>query len=234
MSLALLTTTGYWLATSGVSSPTISPLPGTSSSGEVATVTPMTSAVTRSNGSAQLQVGVALAKIVIASTLANHFRLHIAWTNAQQAGQVLNSPNAQVSMGVYHPIHTGNCNATNSTNVDAPLVNITDPANSATYCGALDQSATGSGSVSSTGKLMLATGLFTGFLSPALAPGGSISSCAASGVDTGSWCQPSSVTSSTQRALFLVASVVTPGAIPQGQQSSLSSLYFFEEATQVG
>jgi hypothetical protein len=196
----------------------------------------MSTAVNRTNGGAQLQVGVALAKVVVASSLANHIRVHIAWTNAQQAGQVLNNPNSQLSIGLYHPIYasTTGCDST-SNSVDAPLVNVTDPTDNKIYCAALDESETGSSSVSSTGKLLLAKNLFTGFLSPALSESGSPSSCTSTVNDAlTNWCQPASVTSSSQRALFIVASIVTPGGIPQGQQASLSNLYFFEEATQVG
>ena len=230
VSISFVATAGYWLGATGTTSPSISPLPGTSN-GAVADIAAMSSGVTRTNGGAQLQVGVALAKLTVAAAATNHLRLQVAWTNADQGGQVLNNPNAQISVGLYHPIHTGNCNAS-SQSVDAPLVNITDTDGS-TYCGALDESATGSSSVSSAGKLLLAKSIVGGYLKPALDGSGSVAGCAGSSVDTGSWCQPSSISDADQRALFLVASIVTPGGIPQGQQASLDSLDFFEQAAAV-
>jgi hypothetical protein len=236
LSLAFLTTAGYWLGSTGSTAPGISPLPGAGPNGELAAVTPMSASVTRTNnGGAQLQVGVALAKIVVASSKSNNFRIHIAWTNANQAGQVMNNPNAQISIGVYHPIYTGSCDA-QSNSTDAPLVNVTDSTDSNnTYCAALDQTATGSNSVSSTGKLLLAPSLISGFLSPQLDETVTGSACTSTVNDTlTNWCQPATGVTSSQRALFVIASIVTPGGIPQGQQASLSSLYFFAQATQAG
>lgn len=227
VAVAFITTATYWLATTGATSPSIGALPGSSSTGAVADVTAMSSSVTRTNGSAQLQTGVALDKVVVAKTASNHFRLVLAWTNAQSGAQVLNNPNAQISVGVYHPIHTGNCVGAAGSDVDSPLVNITDPDNSQSLCGSLDQSATGSSSVSSTGKLLLAQNLVSGFLDPALDGSATLSACASAVDDNGGWCQPSSVSDSNKRALYLIASIVTPGGIPQGQQASLTSLTFF-------
>lgn len=190
----------------------------------------MTATVTRTNGAAQLQAGLAVAKVVVAKTASNHARLIVSWTNATAAAQVLNNPNAQISVGVYHPIHTGNCVAGPPNSVDSPLVNITDPDNSQSLCGSLDQSATGSSSVSSTGKLLLAKSLVTGFLDPALDGSGALSACASALNDSGGWCQPSSVSDSDKRALYLVSSIVTPGGIPQGQSATGTSLDFFVKA----
>lgn len=237
LSLALLATTAFWLGSTGGTGLSISTPAGTTN-GAIADITQMSATVTRTNGAANLQTGVALAKVVAAASSSNHFRLDVAWTNAEQAGQVLNNPNAQISLGLYHPVHTGNCGFAPSNSVDAPLVNITDTDN-ATYCATLDQSATGSASVSSTGKLMLAKNLINGYLAPALDGSGSISACGSSTASSTateealSWCQPTSVTDSNQRALFLVASIVTPGGIPQGQQASLSNLYFFFETARL-
>jgi hypothetical protein len=222
--LALIASVTVWLATTGVATTSISPPAGAPSSGDVANVTSMSSTVTRTNGAAQLQTGVALAKLALAKSNSTGLRVDIAWTNANHTARVLSNPNVQISIGVYHTVHAGNCKST-AQSVDAPLVNLTDT-DSATYCAALDQGATGR-FVSSTGKLLLAQNQVDGFLLPALDGSDTLDSCASSGGDTDVWCQPASVTDPNQRALFLIASIVTPGGIPEGQQPDLNSLDFF-------
>ena len=223
---ALFASVGSFLATTGISSPSVAPPPGTPSSGNVADVTTYTSTVNRTNGAAQLQVGVTLAKIVVSSLFSNGIRVNIDWTNTAQAAKVLNNPNVQISIGLYHTIHTGSCNTSSPGNVDAPLVSITDT-DSNTYCAALDQGATGQ-FASPTGKLLLAQNQVGGFLLPSVDGSGALAACASSGTDTNTWCQPASLSSNAnQRVLFVVASVVTPGGIPQGQQPSLATMSFY-------
>ena len=231
--VAAVTAATYFLGTSGSTSLSVSSPAGLPASGAVADVTTMSSTVTRANGGAQLNTGVDVAKINVAAGYTNKIRVEIAWTNANQAISVLNNPHAQISVGLYHTIHTGNCNTGSGTTVDAPLVNLTDT-DSATYCAALDQSATGSPSVSSTGKLLLTTSDVGGNLNPALDGSGSLSACAANtSNDNDVWCQPASVTNSSQRALFVIASITVPGTIPPGQQASVSTLGFFVRARRI-
>lgn len=232
--VAAFSTGAYVLATSGTSNLAISSPPGLPASGHVADVTAMTGTVTRTNGAATLATGVRIAKVNVAAAYANKMSLQISWTNVSQAVSVLNNPNAQISIGVYHTIHSGNCNtAGTGSTVDAPLINLTDT-DSATYCAALDQSATGSPSVSTTGKLLLTTSIVAGTLNPALAGSGTVSACAVNTAnDNDVWCQPSSVTDANQRALFVIASVTVPGSIPSGQQASVSTLGFFVTATRL-
>jgi hypothetical protein len=225
LSASLLGSVSFWLATSGVTSASVAPPLGSPASGSIADVTTMNAVVTRTNGGAQLQTGVALAEITMSSSVTTSVRVDIDWTNTGQAAQVLNNPNAQISVGLYHTIHTGNCNSTvHST--DAPLVNVVDPANSAVYCAALDQGATGR-FASSTGKLLLSLSQVGGFLRPSVSGSGTLSACASSVTDTDAWCQQASLTNANQRALFVIASIVTPGGIPQGQQPTLTTLSFY-------
>lgn len=231
VSVAFVASVTYWLAITGATSSSISPPAGAPTSGAVAEVTTMSSTVTRTNGAAQLQTGVALAKLATSKTEANHLRVEVSWTNAVAGARVLNNPNVQISVGVYHTIHTGACNSA-SNSVDAPLVNVTDT-DSNTYCVALDQGATGK-FVSSTGKLLLAQNQISGYLFTSVDGSGSLSACASSGSDTDTWCQPASVSDASQRALFVIASIVTPGGIPQGQQPQLSSLTFYTDVLPAG
>jgi len=227
VAVAAITAGTYYLGTSGSAGLSISTPPGLPASGAVADVTTMSSTVTRTNGGAQLSTGVTVAKINVAKNYTNKIRVEIAWTNANQAISVLNNPNAQISIGVYHTIHTGNCNGSTGGTVTAPLVNLTDTDN-ATYCVSLDQSSTGSPSVSSAGKLLLAKDIVAGNVNPALDGSGTLSACAANvSNDNDVWCQPASVTDANQRALFVIASVTTPGTIPPGQQASVSTLGFY-------
>ncbi|HET8895127.1 MAG TPA: hypothetical protein VFM96_13620 [Gaiellaceae bacterium] len=224
---AAIATGTFFLGSSGSAGLSISTPPGLPASGNVADVTTMSSTVTRTNGASVLTTGVTVAKLNVAKAYANKIRVEIAWTNANQAISVLNNPNAQISIGVYHPIHTGNCVGTTGGTVTAPLINLTDT-DSNTYCVSLDQSSTGSPSVSATGKLLLAKDIVAGNVNPALDGSGALSACAANLVnDNDVWCQPASVTDANQRALFIIASVTTPGTIPPGQQASVSSLGFY-------
>lgn len=222
----------FRLGNTGNGSLGISPLPG-SNNGEVANITSMSSKVTRSNGGAQLQTGIAIDRVAVAQAAANHLKLAVSWTNAQEGGQVLNNPNAQLSIGLYHPIHTGECTgatekaATKGKEVEAPYVNITDEEGAKQkLCGMLTE-AGGSASVSSGGKLLLAKNLIAGYIAPSLEGKASLPACEAATVE---WCQPESVTEVNQDVFYMVASIVTPGGIPQGQQEQVGSLKFFVNA----
>lgn len=230
---AAITTGTYFLAASGSGGLTISPPAGLPASGSVADVTAMTSTVTRANGGANLQTGVTIAKVTVAGSYANKIRIEIAWTNVAQRVSVLNNPNAQISIGLYHTIHTGNCNTGSGATTVAPLLNLTDT-DSNTYCVALDQTATGSPSVSAEGKLLLTANTIAGDINPKLSGSSSLSACAANVVnDNDVWCQPASIADANQRALFVVATVTIPGTIPAGQQASVSTLGFYVKASRL-
>lgn len=224
--LAVVAAVGtFMLGGTGSSSPSIKELPG-ANSGAVAQVTELSSAVTRPNGAAQLDAGVALDRLLIAEEASSHIQVSAFWTNVQEAAKVLLNPNAQLSIGLYHPIHTGECSATDDESnkgkeVDAPRVTIEDT-NKEKLCGALDEAAKGSASVSGTGKLLLSKGLIGGYLRPSL-NGEKLSACAASGT---SWCKPATA-GEHQAALYLITSIVTPGGIPQGEQAQASKLNFY-------
>ncbi|MDQ4212475.1 hypothetical protein [Microbacterium capsulatum] len=236
--VSLVVSGSYWLASTGGSSPAISPPAGAPASGEVAEVTPLSSTVTRPNGGALLQSGVALAKLQMSYQMANAIRVDVSWTNAVHAAQVLNNPNAFISTGLYHAIHTGSCVNATAGSVAAPLVNVTDT-DSVVYCAALDQGTTGM--VDSAGKLLLGGSQVNGYLAPAMAGSNALSACAAAPgsptlaqEEAQAACQPASASNASQNTLFVIASIVTPGGIPQGQQASLSSLTFYVRASVSG
>ena len=225
LGLSFFGTVGFWLAATGVVTNSITPPAGSPSNGSFATVLPLSTTVNRTNGGAQLQTGVALARIALSSAVVTSARVDVDWTNVGAAASILGNPNAQVSIGLYYPIHTGNCFTSTPGNVDAPFINLTDTDNN-TYCVTLDQGSTGR-YVSPTGKLLLAQNQVGGYLIPSVSTN-TISACTTATVDvTGTPCQPASITDSAQRALWVIASIVTPGTIPQGVQPTLSTLSFF-------
>lgn len=233
---ALVATTAAWLGSSGATGPTITPPAGLSSTGNVANVTTLSSSVTRTNGNAHLQTGVAIARLDVQKDFTTKIRVDINWTNASDAAKILNNPNAQLSIGLYHPIHTGNCNSSSAgSTVTSPLVNVTD-SDGDTYCMALDEGASGTPNVSSTGKLLLAQNAIAGYLLPAATLASSPSDCAPSSSDTDVYCQPASAgaVSGGKRSLYVVTSITTPGGVPQGQVATLSTLSFYVNVDRVG
>lgn len=220
--LGFAATSGAFLASSAVSSPVVSVAPGTPSDGLLADVTNMSPSVVNGQG---LQVGVALAKLTTASADLNQMRVEVDWTSASIAAQVLHNPNIQISVGIYHPIHLGACNVTTASTLE-PIVSVTD---GSTYCLALDESATGT-AVSSSGKELLSHNQVGGFVAPQETSSGTLLTCATSVANetiNDPWCQPSTVTNASQRVLYVVASIVTPGGVPQGQQPTLNTMGFF-------
>ncbi|TAN22880.1 MAG: hypothetical protein EPN30_08025 [Actinomycetota bacterium] len=234
--VAVATVSSFALGNSGASSASITPPAGTPANGAVASVdTSIASGVTRSNGAAQLDAGVVLARISVTPIYAAKLKVEVFWTDPYDAAQALNSPHAQISVGLYHPVHTGTCYNTDSTQTDT-LVTVTD---GTTYCAALDSAAGGSSNIGG-GKILESRSMPSGYLLPAATDNGALSGCV--GLGTGQipstptasaeaalpWCQPASVTGSG--ALYVVASILTPGGVPPGQQSQLSSLSFFINA----
>lgn len=237
LAAAFIGTATAWLAASGATGPTITPPTGLSPTGAVAEVTTLTSSVTRTNGNAYLQTGVAVARLDVQESFTKRIRVSIEWTNAADAGQVLNNPNAQISLGLYHPIHKGACNTGAGTTVDSPLVNVTDT-DGVVYCMALDQGSTGSPAVSSTGKLLLARNAVAGWMRPAATLASSPSDCASvlaadNPTDSDVYCQPATA-GTGQRSLYVVASIVTPGGTPQGQNPSPGNLDLFVKVSRNG
>jgi hypothetical protein len=226
--VSLAGTSGAYLADSALTVPVISVAPGTPASGALAEVTPMSPSVTDGQG---LQVGVALARVTLASASLNQVRIEVDWTSATITPRVLHNPNVQISVGIYHTVHSGACN-TNVKSTTEPIVNITDT-NSATYCAVLDEATTGTLVNPSNGKMLLSKNAIGGTLLPQATSSGTAAACAASAAAetlSDTWCNPTSVTNANSRALFVVASILTPGGVPQGQQPTLTTMSFYVNA----
>lgn len=242
LAVALVVTgMAFALGNTGVVSTNIQPAPGVPPSGSVAsTDTSIATSVTRSQGNAQLQTGVTLARIEVAPSFATKLRVSVFWTDPYDAGKALNNPNAQISVGIYNPIHTGTC-TTSATSTVAQYVTVTDGSTSGTantYCSRLDTTATGSSSVSSEGKLLITKRLPGGYLLPTTPAPSNLAGCSSLGSQTESslpWCEPTataagSLTTSGPLVMYVVASVLVPGGAPIGQKATLSSLHFFVDA----
>ncbi|MDE3222258.1 MAG: hypothetical protein KGL79_02365 [Acidobacteriota bacterium] len=226
--LSLAGTSSAYLATSGVTTPSISVAPGTPASGALADVTPMSPSVTNGQG---LQVGVALARVTLSSANLNQVRIEVDWTSASVAPRVLHNPNVQISVGIYHTVHSGSCNTVVKSTTE-PYVNITDTDN-ATYCAVLDETTTGTLVDPSNGKMIISKNSVGGTLIPQATSSGTAAACAASLTAESlseTWCNPATVTNANSRALFVVASILTPGGVPQGQQPDLNTMGFFVDA----
>ena len=216
----LFATVGFWLASAGTFSSTISPTPGIQN-GLVATVTTMDATATGA-GSGNSISGIAIERIRIAKAYTSAVNVSVAWLDPQDANSVLNNPNAQLQFTLYHPVATadsnGNCGISNS-------IKIKD--GSTTYCALADSSATGSSTVSS-GSLFLSASLLTGYLLPSVDGSDTDGGCTTT---QATWCQISNDGSSSsdgasQRTMWLVATIDVPGNAPKGQQAQAGSLQF--------
>lgn len=223
--------TSFALGDTSTVAPSITPPPGVQANGAVAAVdTSIATGITRSNGAAQLDSGVVLGAIEVAPSYADKLNVSIYWTDPYDATKALNSPHAQISIGLYYPVESGACHSSDPSQTNAYVEVLYD---SVEYCSVLDSSATGSANVFS-GKMLLSRRGPFGYLFPDVPDNASLPTCPASTAETASyevvsnWCQPSTVT--TDGVVFVCASILTPGGIPPGSQATLNSLRFFIDA----
>ncbi|MHB1783393.1 MAG: hypothetical protein ACYCTE_12050 [Acidimicrobiales bacterium] len=233
LAIALLATSAsFALGDTGEVTTSIAARPGLPTNGDVALVdTSIATGVTRTEGNAQRDYGVVLARIEVAPSYAANLRVSVYWTDPEDGYDALDSPDAQIGVGIYHPISTGTC-AMSQDEVD--YVTVTDGTNQ--YCSEIDTRATGSANVSPSGELLLARHLPGGYLLPSLPYPTSALECGSPGTPA-AWCWPTAIASSTQvtsagpAVLYVVASVLTPGNAPPGQQSTISHLSFYVDAS---
>jgi hypothetical protein len=219
---AAAATSVFFLADTGTTTLSVATPPGLSGSGNLTDVTAMSSSFTRPQGNASIQAGVALERLVIAQGFENRVKIDVSWLDPQDAGDVLNNPNAQIYVGVYHPIHTGSCTSGANGSLDDTAATITDSTlTPTTYCAQLDASA--AGTIVNAGKLILSRTQLGGFITTsATAP--SPTTCASTG---SAWCLPTSGLSAGQSVAWLGFTIITPGGKPVGQQNNVSQLDFY-------
>lgn len=221
LSVSLLGSVTYWLATSGAGELTITPAPGLSS-GLIADVTAMSATVTRSNGNAQLQEGKTLAKADIAKDFTNRMRVAAFWSNTSKSKGNLVGGGGQIRIGIYRPVSitTGGCTTGKLAIIDGAT----------TFCGILDAAATGSPTVSE-GQLLLAESRIAGWLRPTVDASASVLACAADTSLLTTWCQPASL-DPNKRRIYVIASLLNPaGKVPPGVQTNVANLAFFVKIT---
>lgn len=225
----LFATVGFWLASAGTFSSTISPPAGLSASnGAIATVSSMDATATGA-GSGNSISGIAIERIRIAKTFTSASHISVAWLDPQDATKVLNNPNAQLQFTLYHPVATmgsanSNCGSISNS------IEIQD--GSTTYCALADTGATGSSTVTN-GSLFLSQSLLVGYLLPSVDGSGADAACTTT---QATWCQISSdggggSDGASQRTIWLVATIDAPGNAPKGQQAQAGSLEFYVKAT---
>lgn len=224
---AAVATTSFFLADTGTTTLSIQTPAGLAPDGKLTAVTAMSSSFTRPEGNAQLQAGVALERLVVAGGYENRVKLDVSWLDPQDAGQVLNNPNSQFYVGVYHPIHTGVCTSGQNNSVGDTAATITDPtlddgSGGHVFCGQLDSTATGT--IVNAGKMILSRTQLGGFLMLTATAPASPPTCTGTG---STWCNPASGLSAGQLVAWLGFTIVTPGGKPVGQQNNVSQLDFY-------
>lgn len=198
--------------------------------GKATSFTALGGSITRPNGNATIQAGVLVGRVLLANGYGNRIKLDFSWLDPQDASEVLTNPNAQIYVGLYHPVSrpsTGaGCGAL-SPSVAQPFANITDNGIAGVtgtdqWCAKVDTAATGS--MTTSGKLIISRTSLAGYLKSSLDD--SAAPTCPTGGTTGPWCHPSGLDAS-QNVLWVTMTIVTPGGKPAGQQNNLSSLSFF-------
>jgi hypothetical protein len=227
LAAAAVATTSFFLADTGTTTLGIQPQTGLAAGGKLTAVSSMSSPFTRPQGNAQLQAGVALEQLVVTGGYENRVKLDVSWLDPQDAGQVMNNPNSQFYVGVYHPIHTGVCTSGQNNSVDDTAATITDTtmndgSGGHVFCGQLDSTATGT--IVNAGKMILSRTQLGGFLMLTASAPSSPPTCTGTG---STWCNPASGLSAGQLVAWLGFTIVTPGGKPVGQQNNVSQLDFY-------
>lgn len=213
----ILSTGTFWLADSSSFALSPAPIPtGAAAGGAIATFTSLVpSAVSIPQGQgAQIVQGVLLGKVVVAAGFAAKLRVDIAWLNPQDAGAVLNNPNAWMAFGLFFPIHTGVC--TGADPVDS--MSITE---SIALCVTLNTQA--AGPLNYGGKLTINATMLSGYIMEKAVDTASPSTCGTTGV---TWCAPAGM-ALNQNVFYIISSINTPGGVAPGQQPQLTALNFY-------
>ncbi len=229
--VAIYTISAFYLADTGTNTLSIQPPAGIAANGKTADFTALSSSITRPNGAATIQAGLLLGRVIVTQGYADHLKVDVAWLDPNDASQVLDNPNVQIYAALYHPIAEGNsaCGSTNPQVADT-LIDVTDSSipgvtGSSSFCAHVDANATGS--MITSGKLILSATSISGYLKAAASDTGvSSTTCTATVPGGDTWCHPSGL-NANQNVLWVALTIVTPGGKPAGQQNNLSSLSFY-------
>jgi hypothetical protein len=240
LGVGLIASAVSWLGASGVLSTNIQPIVGSSSTGQIATITSATlnGQVTATG---HTTVGVPVSRAVVVSSYVNNTTTHhnvlfsVSWTNAVQA--TLHG-NDVIAVGLGYPVSesSGTCTSPALYVADSQIV-----AHSG-VCVLVDPSTAGRNVVTSSGSgqqgmMILQKSSPGGSLAPGTAPPASVPLCTTSVV---TWCQPhnvgdQTVSGTTNVTYYFVAQVVNNGGhVPPGSQPSPGSFQFFVAARAMG
>jgi len=215
----IISTSTFFLASQGTLALPQAAIPaGTGAGGKIATFTalvPSLMSIPQGQGAQKLS-GVLLGKVVVAAGFAPKLRVDISWLDPQNAGAVLNNPNAWMTFGLYYPIHTGVCTGSDPVNSQT----ITD---SIQLCVTRNTEATGP--LTFAGEISVNFQMLSGFILETKLDPATPSACGATG---STWCAPSGLgLSVNQNIFYITSSINTPGGIPPAQQSQLTTLNFY-------
>jgi hypothetical protein len=199
--LAVMGTTAFWTANTGAVESNVQILPGLPKNGKSVQVDQFVggaNAASSTGGTPTLQDGIALARLTVPAAVANKVRISLTWTNPQQVRTLFRSRNVNITVGIYHLVHTGYCrlpyggqwgrwngnqaSVTQTVYEGAQVVASSDSwrQNYSTvpkYCALMDVGSTGSGSVGGSwedpgkGALLISNTAPSGYLIPSLAFG---------------------------------------------------------------
>ena len=217
VAIVFLTSSTFWLANEGTLALPQAPTPtGATVSGKISTFTalvPSLISVPQGQGAQKID-GVVLGKVTVAAGFAPRLKIYISWLDPQDAGGVLNNPNAWMTFGLQYPIHAGACTGSDPVNSQTIV-------DGATLCAALNTQ--GFGPLTYNGQLTISAKMLSGYILVNALDPASPSTCGATG---NTWCAPAGM-ALNQNVFYITASINTPGGIPPGQQSRLTTLDFY-------
>lgn len=164
-----------FLADVGESQTNVSIVPGVGEDGSVASVRSIVSTVTAPKGNAQLQQGVAFARVDVATTFHRKIAVVMSWLNPKSFSTQTQTADWQVRLGLYYPVRTGACEFTGaSADPDHAVTLAVDLAGTLTdHCLYRDTAATGPGASTAVtqaynhlGTQLIATERITAILRP--------------------------------------------------------------------
>ncbi len=194
--LALAASVVAYLDASGIADTTIQPVTGAGGVvGAPFDIVPTGDTVTVPTGRASLTAGQELAYVEAALPAdSNTVGVVVNWTDPQDASSVLNNPNAAIVVGLYYPVASASA--------------CTTPADAFTGQAWYDVSAP----AAAVACLAPGANSWAVLQAPSRRYQGHTTSAVLTGLPAG------------QSTFYVLASIVTPGNAPQGQQTQLASL----------
>ena len=230
--VAIYTISTFALASTGQNSANVQPA-SNFTGGSPFELTSVSTPITRPNGNASIQAGVAIAEIKLIQGYGSRLKVDVAWLDPRDAAQVLNNPNAQIYAGLYHPVSQGGDCPSTPHSVSDNYASIVD--GGVHYCLIVDPHETGSlmfeDSSAGSSKLILSPSSISGYIASSLSDPTSTDCTGINNADA--WCTPTALTPSegySYNVVWLVLTIVTPGGKPAGQQNNINDLSFYTQA----